>query len=266
MNAICICTDAESEWVGNAVRLVDGDESMMLPQDPEVPCLTMQITGMTDNRYRIRMDGCEVIETEHPLYMALMLIKRYSVMDPAYHGLHAATVEYENVVCTFMAVTGTGKTSLAGFLCGKGASLYGDDLTLLCKKSQCVYPTYRPIMLRQPSLELLDSYGVPVSKRAVPVTDGEYDRYMFNHLAMADTIRKIDMMFVIHVDPLHRIQRVEDERDRMQWILKNAMRPEKLTMPYLQFVQALSQIPMYEVWYQDFNWLLEEIRKIIAKQ
>ena len=71
---------------------------------------------------------------------------------------------------------------------------------------------------------------------------------------------------MIHVDAQQRIRKVEDERERMQLIMVNAMKHEKFSMPYLKFIQSMSQLPMYEVWYQDFNWLLEQLENIRGYQ
>ena len=67
---------------------------------------------------------------------------------------------------------------------------------------------------------------------------------------------------MIHIDPEQRIQRIEDERARMQRIMMNAMEPEKFSIPYFQFLQRMSKLPMYEVWYEDFNWFIKELEKI----
>lgn len=257
VNSIHISADEESAWVPELVRQVDGDESLMVKADPEQPAAEMMIRSLGDGMYHVEMTGHKSITTPSPLFIALALIKSDAVMDPAYFGLHAATVEYEGRVHTFMAATGTGKTSLASFLCARGAKLFGDDLTLIRRESGWVYPSNKPIMLREPSLALLRQYGIDKASTVAHITDGEYDRYMDAGFEAAEEPRAIDTLYVIHVGSEHRIARVTDERLRMKYIMFNAMRHEKFSMKYLAFIQSLTRIPMYEVWYQDFNWLLE---------
>ena len=262
-NAVRIETDAQSAWVLDGVRKVDGDASVMLPEDPAVPCIRMQIGSDAEGVYTVDMEGHKSIATRHPLLTALALIKKDALMQEDYFGLHAATIRQGGRVFTFMASTGTGKTSLAAFLCSQGCQLYGDDLTLIHRRSLEVQPAYKAIMLRKPSLELLKQYDIQLETVTEHVADrieGGYDRYCYEGFEGSHEAQPIDAFFVIHVDPQHRIRKVNDERERMKFLMMNAMRHEKFSMPYLAFMQALSRVPMYEVWYTDFHWLLRQLK------
>ena len=79
---------------------------------------------------------------------------------------------------------------------------------------------------------------------------------------MANMVKPLNGIFVIHVDSQHRFIKVEDERERMKLLMMNAMKHEKFSMKYLAFMQAMSRLPMYGIWYQDFNWLLKQLKNL----
>lgn len=258
LNSIRVEADEESAWVLDKISMVDGDPEIMLEPDPKVQMLTVKIHHRKENQYEVEMEGHDAEVTQHPLYVVLAYIKSYALMLPEYFGMHAATVEYKNKVHVFMAATGTGKTSLAAYLCSRGAKLYGDDLTLIRRENLMVYPSQKSVMLREPSLNLLKEYGIDLTGKIQPVYDGEYDRYQAN-FPLADEIRKMDAMYVIRIGEEHSIHPVEDERQRMQYMMLNALRHEKFTMEYLRFMQEMSRIPMYEMQYRNFDWVLEQL-------
>lgn len=208
--------------------------------------------------YRITCDGMD-FTTASPLPAIADILYERRNYDPSVFALHGAAVEYNNQAFLFLAATGSGKTTLTGFLTHKGFGYIADDCILLDRESLVIYPYTTPLHLRCGGLTVLKGYGIHPEPLEF-LEDASFERYIYtprNRITAPVPLGKI--FFPTHNASENRIEEM-NRTERMTALLKSPIVEYQVDRPYLQFIARLSAIPCYRLYYSDMDYVKEVLQ------
>ena len=121
-------------------------------------CNAFVITVKKDNLvYSIYYNGRFITSCDDNSIIVIIediFLKIHRCVDN-YCMLHGCAISYNNKAICFIGKTMSGKSTLVTYLLSKGFNYITDDRILLNIHTKNVYPYYRPIMLRESSIQLL---------------------------------------------------------------------------------------------------------------
>jgi len=118
----------------------------------------IEVIPQSVHSYIVQHRGGQVL-TSDPLAELDNIFYTHTTYDPSILALHGSAVAWGGRAYVFLAITGSGKTTLASYLTSAGFDYITDDCILIDRDSLAVHPHCCPIHLRDGGLAVLERLG-----------------------------------------------------------------------------------------------------------
>lgn len=222
-----------------------------------IPCKVVSILR-EGRQFRVAFES-ESVLVEDPLYSFSAIIFRHTEYDNSVLALHGAAVEWKGKAYLFLAHTSGGKTTLTSYLVSCGFGYLSDDCILLDRNTWDVYPSPKPVHLRNGGLAVLRNLGIDPQCQMVGTPPNERYVYMpetvvTNPLPIGDIFfidRTADQNFI---EELPMNQRIEN-------LMRSPITPYSVSGEYLRVLLRLAGKGCRVLHYSDMNYVRNVVQE-----
>lgn len=179
-----------------------------------------------------------------------------------YFVMHAGGVVYNDSAVLFMAPSNSGKSTIVTYLLHQNMGYISDDSVVIDTTKYVTVPFYKPICLRNPSLDILKKHGVIPS--VSPRGKGRKKRYMYyptNHVDKSMTIRCI---FIPQISNINGIELLPKNKS-IQYLMMSSIKPYNPNYRSMIFFNRLSSIACYKLYFNNLDFVYNMIVKVNPK-
>lgn len=199
--------------------------------------------------------GTKQIESTDPM-SDLDMILRTKEIDERYFVMHSGGIVFNNKAILFSAPTSRGKSTIITFLTNKGMTYISDDNIVIDISSKKVIPFYKPILLRESSMEILRGYGIniPTIFRGAQ----SMKRVIWNPPKSIEQPTEIGRILIPQISDVNKIERLPKEL-ALDRLIMSAIKPYRPTTKIMSFLNQLSTFECYVVRFNNLDYIYHSI-------
>lgn len=184
--------------------------------------------------------------------ITISIIRDHVQLDDDYCYLHGAAAIISGHLCLFLSETGTGKSTLGVYLDSLGHLCMTDDLIILNKRTNTLFPISQYAHIREGSVSLLSD------QHTIFTYNPFLDRYEYELSAQRfEKAYKVEHIFTLHRREGPSAMLVSNSAT--SGILDNMFLPYQVKNNILSAIQLGNHFPIHELYYHHLSEVLDQM-------